>query len=73
MNEVSEMLSAIKQGATLLFPFVSPLGLWQQVQVDQYGWYWFDTIDKRPRSQYTSIYVIEEVLEELKDFPCEIL
>ena len=73
MNDIADMLYAVKQGATLLFPFTLMSGHQQQVQVDQYGWYWFDPVDNKPRAQYTSIYVIEEVLEELKDFFCEVL
>jgi|GEM_PF-6711457 len=81
MNEVSEMLSAVKQGATLLFivPVIA-FGEGQQVQVDQYGWYfWNKTVNaefevaKVPKMEYTSIHVIGQVLEELQDFPCEIL
>ena len=81
MNDTSEMLSAIKQGATLLFtvPMIV-FGKPQQVQIDRHGWYyWNKTVNaefevaKVPKMEYTSIHVIEQVLEELKDFQCEIL
>ncbi len=84
VNDTSELLSAVKQGATLLFTFPAPFtNNPQQVQVDQYGWYYWcneyywdrsnKMFDKKPKAEYTSIHVLEQVLEELKDFKCEIL
>lgn len=76
INDTSELLSAVKQGATLLFTFPAPFtNNPQQVQVDQYGWYYWHQMHlvKHPKMEYTSIHVLEQVLEELKDFKCEIL
>lgn len=75
MNDVKELLTAIEQGATLLFYVEDEIGETWPLQVDQYGYYFFlpNLEDKIiPRLISCDFFTLIEVLEELKDCKCEI-
>ena len=69
-NDANELLLAIKQGATLLIDAKI-----SQVQIDQHGYHCFieGFTGKYPIEVNGDFNFIGEVLEELKNFPCEIL